>query len=64
MPQYRVTFKDGSTKELEAHTADQAKQKAKQEAQRESGANERRDPRVAVASVTDLAAESESRDRR
>lgn len=63
MPNYRVTFKDGSSRELEAHTPDQAKQKAKQEAQREAGANERRDPRIAVASVEDLSAGQADRDR-
>ena len=64
MPQYRVTFKDGTSKELEANTADQAKTKAKHEAQRDAGATERRDPRVAVASVEDLSVKADKSDRR
>jgi hypothetical protein len=55
MPKFRVTFKSGESVEKTANTAAEAKQAAKLEAQRQTGAVEARDPRVAVAGVEEIA---------
>lgn len=54
MPRYLITFDDGTTVEKSADTGDLAKAAAKTEAAQRSGAKERSDPRVKVASVTRL----------
>jgi len=54
MPNYRVTFLDGTTIDRQAANADLAKTGAKLEAQQKSGATMRSDPRVKVAHVVNM----------
>ena len=51
---YRVTFGDGRTVDVEANNGDLAKKDARRQAQDQSGAETRTDPRVKVTSVEEL----------
>jgi len=54
MPKYRTTFDDGSSIDLEAANATDAKGRARREAENKTGASSRTDARVKVASVVNL----------
>lgn len=54
MPQYEITFADGTTVTREAQQGGQAKQAATHARRQETGATEKSDARIKVASVTEL----------
>lgn len=54
MAKFLIHFRDGVTVEKVADTGDQAKATATHDRQRETGATERRDPRVKVRRVERL----------
>jgi hypothetical protein len=64
MPRYRVTFLDGHTVVLEREHGDDAKKDARHERKQDTGATDRTDARIKVASVERLAPAAERDARR